>query len=173
MQGEESPLLTLALLHAPVQGVHGGKYHLLELTTSLAKQWLSYASVDRIAPVPKEPMARRLMVNKVIESTLDPSYDGESGIEDPSFPLPIGILHSDDETCSLPHKREFTTRTLSIPTPRPQHCSFQHYPRPTRHGFEFVLSPQPAPCELLYESADRTRTYIHGRLHMHTQTPRS
>ena len=73
VQGKESPLLPFELLHAPAQGAHGGKYQLLELITSLAKQLLSHASVDRIAPVPKEPMARRLTVHKVIESVLDTS----------------------------------------------------------------------------------------------------
>ena len=43
-------------------------------------------------------MARRLTVHKVIESVLHPSYDHESGIEDPSLSLPIGIPCSNDET---------------------------------------------------------------------------
>ena len=57
-------------------------------------------------------MARRLTVHKVIKSVLDPSYDHESGIEDPSLSLPIGIPYSNDETRSPPRKREFTTRTF-------------------------------------------------------------
>ena len=59
-------------------------------------------------------MARRLTVHKVIESVLHPSYDHESGIEDPSLSLPIGILYSNDETRSPARKREFTTRTFPV-----------------------------------------------------------
>ena len=57
-------------------------------------------------------MARRLTVHKVIESILDPSYDHETGIEDPSLSLPVGIPYLNDETRSPPRKREFTTRTF-------------------------------------------------------------
>ena len=56
-------------------------------------------------PVQKEPMVRRLRVHKVIESVLHLSDDHESGIEDPSLSLPIGIPYSNDETRSLPRKR--------------------------------------------------------------------
>ena len=41
------------------------------------------------------------------ESVLHRSYDHESGIEDPSLFLPIGIPYSNDETRSPPRKREF------------------------------------------------------------------
>ena len=69
---------------------------------------------DRIScdTVPKEPIARRLIVHKVIESVLHPSYDHESGIEGPSIPLLIGIPYSNKETHSPPREREFTTRTF-------------------------------------------------------------
>ena len=79
----------ILVLHVPAQGAHGDKYQLLQLYITLAKQWLLHGSVDRIALVPKEPMARRLTVNEVIESDLDSSFDGESEIEkDPSFLYP-------------------------------------------------------------------------------------
>ena len=61
-------------------------------------------------------MARRLTVHKVIKSVLHPSYDHESGIEDPSLSLPIGIPYSNDEIRSPPRKREFTTRTFPAST---------------------------------------------------------
>ena len=57
-------------------------------------------------------MARRLIVHKVIESILDRSNGHESGIEDPSLSLPIGIPYSNDGTHSPPRKRDFTTRTF-------------------------------------------------------------
>ena len=84
---------------------------MLELTTSLVKRRASYASVNRVASVPKEPMARRLTVHKVIESVLDPSNVHWSGIADPSLSVPIGIPYSNDKTRSPPRKRDFTTRT--------------------------------------------------------------
>ena len=129
------------------------KYQLLELTiaTCLAKQWLSHASVDRIAPVPKEPMARRLTLNKVIESVLDSSYDDESGIENPSFPLP-----SASGTRTMRHARLHEIYT----NPTPPALLISALPQTDQTRLRIWPSPHPPPCELLYESADRTRTYV-------------
>ena len=53
-------------------------------------------------------------VHKVIESVLHPSYDHESGIEDPGLSLPIGIPYSNDETRS-PHAKASSPHALSQP----------------------------------------------------------
>ena len=85
---------------------------MLELTTSLAKWRVSHASVNRVASVAKEPMARRLTVHKVIESVLDRSDVQGSGIADTSLSLPIGIPYSNEKTRSPPRKHDITTRTF-------------------------------------------------------------